>query len=236
MREKLTRCRLIVFLKLPIEGKVKTRLAHHLGPSVACQVYRQLVTRQLHEVKASKRSAVVYFAPEKRFVSSLSLTGIIPGFEFHPQKGEDLGQRICQAFVNEYRGGFDRIIVIGTDCPSLSADEIRKAFERLGDTEAVIGPTRDGGYYLLGLNFRSKPFSNIDLNSVRDALWKLFEGIRWSRRKVFQQTCLRLKQGRIRFSVLSKKEDIDVRSDLNPANLNDLYPTSLDRKRAELSQ
>ena len=120
---------------------------------------------------------------------------------YMPQKGEDLGERMRNGFIQTFAEGFKRVILIGSDIPGLPLEFIEEAFTSLRDKDAVIGPSLDGGYYLIG--FRNKTFSP-----------KVFEGIPWSTEKVFEETMKVLEKERLTVHTLPRWRDIDTIEDL----------------------
>ena len=138
---------LIIFVKNPIAGKVKTRLASTVGPEKALSVYKKLmeatraITRDLAMTKQVAYSEYVPYAdlwdPHE--------------YQKSRQEGKDLGERMRNAFYQAFQEGHERVCLIGSDMYELSSDIIARAFDLLEDHEVVIGPATDGGYYLIGM-------------------------------------------------------------------------------------
>jgi rSAM/selenodomain-associated transferase 1 len=154
--------RLLVFLRAPREGQVKTRLAREIGPVAALEAYRALLQRTL--------DAAADFGPvELRFTPSDALPLVEPllrpGWTAVAQGDGDLGERLDSAFRDAFRDGFQRVMVVGSDCPEIGPEDLGLADERLSETDVVLGPAIDGGYWLLGLRrpapflFRDMPWS-----------------------------------------------------------------------------
>ncbi len=185
---------LIIFVKHPVEGKVKTRLATTLGPATATQVYKQLLqlthsaTRPLHVSKN------VYYTDEI-IDQDLWSQG---GYHKHYQHGQTLGQRMEAAFADQFARGYERVIIIGSDNPQLSTSDIEHAFAQLEKHEVVIGPAHDGGYYLLGL---------------RKPLPYLFSNMPWSSQELLQETLAVLKSHDVDSTLLDWQSDIDTEED-----------------------
>lgn len=142
--------KLIIFIKNPILGNVKTRLAATVGQEKALQIYRELcaITRDL----AEKSSAKCYLFYSDFIDSNDEWSPAV--FEKHLQKqSNDLGERMNAAFqtVFDAHEPLTRTIIIGTDCPGISQDLLAQAFYLLDWHDVVLGPAEDGGYYLLGL-------------------------------------------------------------------------------------
>ena len=123
-------------------------------------------------------------------------------YHYYPQKGDNLGERMSSCFKFAFDQGFKRVIVIGSDSPDLKINLFNKAFLSLNKYDSVIGPTYDGGYYLLG--FKKNSFSP-----------KVFEGINWSTQTVFEETIKQLENENLKTEVLTYWRDIDTLDDLN---------------------
>ena len=185
---------LIIFCKNPVAGKVKTRLAADIGAENALEVYQYLLnftSRICSEVNLAK---FAYYSeiPE-------SPTCWPEEVAIRLQQGNDLGSRMKNAFAEVFREKYSPVVIIGTDCVNLSADLINKAFEHLSETDVVIGPASDGGYYLLGLK---KPES------------ALFEEINWSTPEVLTETINRCNSLKLNYKMLPCLHDIDEIKDL----------------------
>ncbi|HUR31091.1 MAG TPA: TIGR04282 family arsenosugar biosynthesis glycosyltransferase [Saprospiraceae bacterium] len=180
-------CGLIIFLRFPEKGKVKTRIASTLGDDIAFEAYQLLsdITLQL----ASELDVPVYLFYDGGIPSHLDKTS----FHFQNQPEGDLGLRMLSAFHIVLKS-HQKAIIIGSDCPEISKDDITIAFQNLDDHDIVIGPTQDGGYYLLG---------------VKEAYPFLFDQIDWSTDLVFEQTIQRIKDNHKTFYSLRNLEDID---------------------------
>ena len=188
--------RVCVFAKPPVEGRVKTRLTPALPPALACGLYRAMLEDALEAARrcaADGRSLIWAEAPADGAGFAAA------GFEVHAQQGADLGERLANAFAGLLRTPDDRAVVIGADCPGLSARELDAAFEALASRDAVLGPTRDGGYYLVGLR-RHAP--------------EIFAGIEWSTERVLAQTVERAKAAGLSVALLEPREDLDTPDDL----------------------
>jgi rSAM/selenodomain-associated transferase 1 len=137
-------------------------------------------------------------------------------FEFIPQRGNNLGERLKNCFLQGFELGYNNLIVIGSDSPDLPEKIINESIEKLKDFNSVIGPSEDGGYYLIG--FTKHGFSS-----------KVFEGITWSTSSVFEETVEKLKSNLIEFYKLEKWHDVDTIEDLKELykrNINTDYKTS----------
>jgi rSAM/selenodomain-associated transferase 1 len=160
---------LLIFTKNPVLGKVKTRLARDVGAPEALHIFLQLVrhTQKITE-KLSCKQHIYYtdFIPEADDWKAET-------YEKRLQKGEDLGERMANAFRAGFEEGFASIVIIGSDNMEISKDIIALAFLHLQSHDLVFGPAFDGGYYLLGMN---------------TFLPKLFEGKEWSTDSVLKDS------------------------------------------------
>jgi len=191
----MTKQLLIVFIKNPILGKVKTRLAASLGDQKALRVYKLLLDHTLRITGNLEYDKMVYysdFVPEKD-------EWLGAGFKQGLQIGQDLGQKMKNAFEEGFRAGYSSIVIIGSDCFELTGNHIAKAFDNLENSNVVVGPATDGGYYLLGM---TGLFENV------------FENKKWSTASVFRDTIKNLTESNIKFYLLEQLNDIDTESDL----------------------
>jgi rSAM/selenodomain-associated transferase 1 len=189
---------LIVFVKEPRRGAVKTRLASALGPDRAAELYRALAEEEVRRTRPAggDYERLFFFAPAE---ARPALEAWFPGETFLAQEGADLGARMAHAFAAAFARGARRAAVIGTDVPWVSRELVREALLALGDHEVVLGPARDGGYYLLALD-RPRPL--------------LFEGIPWSTPGVLCATAERASLLGLRLSVLEPLSGIDTLEDV----------------------
>jgi rSAM/selenodomain-associated transferase 1 len=184
---------LIIFVKNPIIGHVKTRLAAKIGDKLALKVYKELTKHTALITKKIKSHKNVYYSKEILKNDIWNETC----FQKRIQSDGDLGERMKTAFNDGFNEGYSKVIIIGSDIYSLEKSDIEKAFYQLNFHDAVIGPATDGGYYLLGL--RSN-FSSI------------FDGKEWSSKNVLYETLIDLKSKS--FYLLDYKNDIDNCDDL----------------------
>ncbi len=186
----------LIFQKNARLGKVKTRLAAGIGDHAALKVYELLVSythRVLSQVDAQK---VLFYSDY--FEMDLS---IYPkNYRFELQSGSGLGEKMSNAFQKLFNEGFDRLLIIGTDCAELTPELINEAFDKLEENEVVIGPAEDGGYYLLGM---------------RRFIPGVFRGIPWSTDQVAALTKDYLSLNGYSYSQLSTLSDVDVIEDWN---------------------
>ena len=180
-------------------GRVKTRLAEQIGQDTAADLYRNFVTDILATLKSLDANFKIVFDPphtENQFQRWLG-----EEYRYAPQIGQDLGQRMKNAFLQAFSEGFNRVVVIGSDSPDLPAEYLELAFKALETNDVVVGPSSDRGYYLIG--FAKKAF-----------LPDVFEGITWSSVDVFEQTLNILKKHKQRVYLLPQWHDVDTLTDL----------------------
>lgn len=142
--------RLLVCLKAPLPGLVKTRLAAGLGNNLALAAYRAMVTDVMAAVDASGLPTTLWYAPAGQEAAAATRTLCGSGRELLPQTGGDLGARMDAAFRRSFADGAQAAILVGGDLPLLTAAILRQASDRLDHARAVLGPAEDGGYYLIG--------------------------------------------------------------------------------------
>ena len=190
----MTKKALIIFRKNFVLGNVKTRIAKDLGGEEALRLYKWLVQSTLENCDEIEAKKFIYFSDKKEDVSSNN--------EGKIQIGDDLGERMSNAFSELFENGFERVVIIGTDCPSLNHEIIHEAFSALEEHDYVIGPSADGGYYLLGM----KKFSSLP-----------FDGMTWSHKDVFSETLKRIGVDSVK--QLRELNDIDDKEDLLKSGL-----------------
>ncbi len=192
---------LIVFAKDPIPGRVKTRLIPRITPDEAAKLYKAFTLDIISNARKLKRNSVnnvtVAYTPigaEKAFRKLVKQPT-----NFLPQKGKNLGERMKNAFKQSFADGAKRVVIIGTDSPTLPVSYIQKAFDILKKIPVVIGPTFDGGYYLIGLSRQNDD---------------IFDGVEWGTSRVFGQTLTRIKSLNTQVYVLPPWYDVDTSEDL----------------------
>lgn len=187
--------KLIIFLKAPRLGTVKTRLAKEIGASAACAAYKKLVGLLIGNLRALP-------AVELRFSPDDASAEIQPwshgGWMLHPQGPGDLGEKLKRAFAESFDTGAQRVVIIGSDCPAVTAPDIELAWESLSTNDVVLGPATDGGYWLIGLR-RKTP--------------ALFDNVPWSTPTVLATTMRRIEEEHLSVKLLRELRDIDERAD-----------------------
>lgn len=189
---------IVLFIKSPEKGMVKSRLAKDVNEDTALSLYKHFVRDLLKTLKTGKYPLKICFYPSNALEKVSAWLGL--KYSYMPQRGEDLGERMKNAFLETFSQGFTRVLVIGSDIPDLTRSIIEKAFE-LGHYDAVIGPSFDGGYYLIG--FKRDTFSA-----------EIFENMPWGTDKVFGKTMVLFRKKRYKIHILPEKRDIDRIEDL----------------------
>jgi rSAM/selenodomain-associated transferase 1 len=190
---------LIIFTKNPVYGKVKTRLAATVGKKKALEIYTGLISHTVLITKKFSGNKIVFYSDE-----IISDDVWKNGYKKHLQFGNDLGERMKNAFDFIFKSKYDKAVIIGTDCPELNEEIIINAFIQLNKNDIVIGPAADGGYYLLGMKKNQH---------------QLFENIEWSTDNVFKTTINLCIQNNLDFYLLPTLHDVDEEKDLIYLNL-----------------
>ena len=168
----------VLFAKKPTPGAVKTRLQPQLSASEAARLYEALLLDCATALSATQAAAkLVAFAPAHAEAALRALLAPIGDFEYVPQIEADLGQRMEALMQWAFAHGAERVVLVGSDSPSLPAAYIDEGLALLREKEVVLGPSTDGGYYLVG---RRKGDSRI------------FQDVAWSTGMVLEQTLTRL--------------------------------------------
>ena len=189
---------LLVFVKSPIPGLVKTRLAHAIGHERAAALARVMAERVCARTgpPAGRYERVFFHAPAD---AGPSIAAWLGEGRLAAQAEGDLGARMAAAFQWAFDEGATRVVLIGTDIPELSADDVDRAFEVLDSADVALGPSLDGGYYLIGLR-RPAP--------------GLFERMPWSTPQVLPETLARAEALGLRVAPLAVRGDVDTVEDL----------------------
>lgn len=195
---------LIILAKAPLPGQVKTRLCPPLTPDEAATLHGSFVLDVLERSRDAQRRARVPFdryvwcSPSADHVY-FKILGARHGVGLDTQRGDDLGARMLDAFETLFARGHGRVVMVGTDLPTLPPRRVNEAVERLEDHDVVLGPATDGGYYLIGL---------------RRVVPALFRDIPWSTPNVLARTRSLAAEQRLRVALLAPERDIDRLGDL----------------------
>jgi rSAM/selenodomain-associated transferase 1 len=189
---------LVVFVKEPRPGAVKTRLAAAVGAEVAAELSRTLVETVLEAttpVPGEYERLVFFDPPEAR----RALREWLPGVSLRAQAPGELGERLADAFARAFGRGATRVAIVGSDAPGVTRETALRALEALGEADVVLGPAEDGGYYLIAL---------------RAPHPELVRGIDWSTPVVLRQTLERATAARLVVRQIEPLRDVDTLADL----------------------
>jgi hypothetical protein len=200
---------LVTFVRAPEKGKVKTRLQKGLGADRTLRVYKQFISDVV--TTCSQVKGVTKFmacAPSDRdaFLRRMADQYDLSTFSQH---GESLGDKIVNGFIHCLERGFTRVVIIGSDSPTIPADYIRKAFHLLKRHEFVVGPCCDGGMYLVGTRDRVLP--------------RIFSNIPWDTPEVLNMVLEKLFKYKIDFAMLPFWYDVDDITDYQFLKLHHKY-------------
>jgi rSAM/selenodomain-associated transferase 1 len=192
---------LMIFVRNPDLGKVKTRLAITMGQEKALEIYQHLLT---HTLTITKNLTVQKFV---FYDGNISQQDIWQENGYHQllQNENDLGKKMHHAFETVLEKGYSKVVIIGSDCIELTQKIVEKAFDALATNDVVIGPANDGGYYLLGMKKLYPPF---------------FIGKQWSTADVYEATIKDLKRTSLKYFELPVLIDIDTEEDWKLARKN----------------
>lgn len=186
---------LIIFIRNLVPGNVKTRLAKEIGDEAALEVYNKLLHHTQFITRELNCHKFVYYSD---LITDYDIWENKDYFK-RVQKGDDLGERMLNAFKETFEMGYTKLVIIGSDCFELSSSGIEQAFHMLENYDAVLGPAADGGYYLLGL---------------KRVLQNLFENKTWSTGSVLAESLADLRESHCSSFLLPILRDIDKIEDL----------------------
>ncbi len=184
---------LLIFVRNPVLGKCKTRLAATIGDFAALEVYTFLLNHTSSITKELLVTKEVHYS-EKPTKNDLWDSSV---FVKKQQVGKDLGDRMKNAFKNGFENGFENVIIIGSDLFDLTQSDLEQAFLELETHDVVVGPAKDGGYYLLGMKSINSP---------------VFKNKAWGTNTVLEATLLDLKENKIK--LLEERNDVDNYEDI----------------------
>lgn len=200
MKSLTAKMLLVVVAKEPVPGLVKTRLSPALSPEEAAALYQCMLEDRLREVGGLVGiDLAVAYTPAGARETFMPLSR--PGMSFFAQRGNDLGERLHNIFVDAFAAGYGAVAIIDSDSPDLPREIVRQSFRLLQarEAEAVFGPCRDGGYYLVGL---------------REPHPELFENIPWSSENVLRESLEKAGKAGLKTELLTWWNDLDTIADL----------------------
>ncbi len=202
---------LLIFLRAPEPGRVKTRLARDVGDEKALALYRSFVRVGLSAARdwssqVRDREIWISYYPEDKKEMVADWLG--RDYLFLAQSGRNLGQRMAGAMAKAFDRGVGKAVILGTDIPKVRPDHIEQAFVSLDLKDLVLGPSLDGGYWLIGAcHDRFTP--------------GVFKGINWGSSSVFADTIERCREYDLTWAELEPLQDVDTLADLNSIDLHE---------------
>lgn len=196
---------IIIFVKNPELGKVKTRLAATVGPEKALAIYKHLMQHTREVTSQSDADKYLFYS------NKIEETDEWSNEIFHKlvqDDSNDLGKKMYAAFMYLYQKGYKKVLIVGSDCLELSPEIISMAWAHLEKNSAVIGPAEDGGYYAIGFRFIGENASDIQ------TLENVFLGKQWSHHAVFDEACDALQKAQKSFFLLPTLNDVDEEEDV----------------------
>lgn len=207
---------LAVFARAPVLGRVKTRLSPPLTADEALALHRALVEDTLEALGRLERPAMSRLLLLSEPLKRATDLDVPREWSIGTQSSGQLGEKLASLFYTSFRRGVERVVVLGSDSPTLPLEAVGEAFERLASKDAVIGPAEDGGYYLLG---------------TRVWIPELFQNVAWGSSKVLEQTLSKLQRTGRSHDLLVPWYDVDRAEDLERLREEVFY---LERARPEL--
>ena len=205
---------ILLFVKYPENGNVKTRIATDLDETVVRELYMNFVQDSLALIETLRLPFFICFFPETAQDKMRAWLG--EQYHFMPQKGNDLGERMKNSFLQTFTEGFNTVVLLGSDTPDLPVHFIKQAIQALRTNDVVLGPSSDGGYYLIGCTKNS--YSPV-----------FFENIHWSTNTVFQETMSIFERLQKKILVLPEWYDIDTVEDIRDFIKRNVQPNSFSR-------
>jgi rSAM/selenodomain-associated transferase 1 len=187
---------ILIFVRNVQIGKVKTRLAKTIGDEKALIIYIHLLNRTAEVAAEVNAHKAVFYSEYIEEADEF----MVPIFQKYLQNGNDLGDKMKNAFIKAFSRGYEKVVIIGSDCYDLSPLILSDAFDKLNTHDVVMGPAADGGYYLLGMKQLHKPF---------------FTNKEWSTNNVLVDTLLDVKNEKLSYFLLPTLTDVDTEEDLN---------------------
>jgi hypothetical protein len=188
---------LILFTRVPVPGKTKTRLMPFLTENECAELHACFVKDIYEKARRVDADVLVFYTPEDREQTLRGLLGDEP--LYLPQYGDDLGVRMKYAIGIALRLGYGKCVLIGSDCPQIHMETLSAAFVSLEEKDIVIHPTVDGGYYLIGMK------------GEYDSIWKIE---RYGTNTVIYDTLQHMKNEHLSTAVGQMYYDIDEEADL----------------------
>ena len=188
----------LVFVKYHKPGRVKTRLKPELSDEECVTLYNAMVNDLVKNIRDQEDFDVIFFfTPTNSKRDFQNWLG--EGLQLIPQAQGDLGHKMNEALRWALQNNYEKTVLIGADIPTIEQSLLSKAFSELDHSAIVLGPSDDGGYYLIGTK-KPQP--------------KIFDGVNWSTELVLSETLEKISQNNLTVSMLSERSDIDTYSDV----------------------
>ena len=198
---------IILFTRFPQPGRVKTRMIDKLGPRGAAELHTKMTEQVICQIQPALQTRNIQLQIYYCGGSQQEMADWLGrNCTLCIQQGNDLGQRMEHAFAQTIQQGAERILLIGSDCPDITADIIISGLKKLNSHDLVLGPAIDGGYYLIGLRAPGKKYTI------------LFNSINWGTDQVLEQTLTQARKGGLSYTLLPQLHDIDRPEDLDYFN------------------
>ncbi len=188
-----------IFVKHPLAGHVKTRLTAELGSQGAAEIYAAFIADLAARFRMTADKRALCFSPDTDAARQYFNTRAAGDYRLWPQPEGDLGVRMHGFFEQHINRDDDRVVVIGSDSPTLPREHVERAFDDLARADCILGPATDGGYYLIGM---------------RGRVWPTFSTIEWSGCRVLEQTVNLLARAGATLALLPVWYDVDTPADL----------------------
>lgn len=188
---------IIIMAKVPTAGNVKTRLEPFLTPEQCAELAKYFLLDTVSKAESTQNQLIIAYSPSEKRDALQKILGRKQIFV--EQKGKHLGEKMFHALNFAFSQNSDAVVMIGTDSPTFPPEFIERAFENLKKTDAVLGETEDGGFYLIGLRALRK---------------EIFENVEWSSPETFHQTARNIKNLGLKLSLLPTWFDVDLPADL----------------------
>jgi len=190
---------IVLFVKYPEKNNVKTRLQNNLNTDFILNLYKQFILHIISILKKSGINFIINITPEYSLDNFKKWLG--NDYNYMIQHGNTLGERLDNTFKDIFKKNYHRALIIGSDIPDINENILKKSLQILQKQDTVIGPSGDGGYYLIGFNKESY------INNI-------FYGFEWSTDKVLKKSVHILNELKIKFRLIKKLNDIDYLNDL----------------------
>lgn len=188
---------IIIFTRVPIPGKTKTRLHGFLTENQCAEIHKNFLKDIKYTCENLKKDIFVFYTPEDK--NNILKSIFDNKYKYKTQEGNDLGEKMYNAIDFVLKQKYKSCILIGTDIPYLKEEDLKKAFKILKDKDIVLGPTMDKGYYLVGMKKASK---------------EVFENIEYGHGNVLDNTIESVKNANLTYGLTNMNIDIDERSDI----------------------